>query len=949
MTLVSISAWLRRPVLLVLSGALAAALVLSYFATRTPPIPRRTLRIGFENVPPVQFRTASGPAGLAVETVKEAAKRAGISLHWVETGTSSDEAFQRGLVDLWPIMADLPERRKRIHITRPWLHASHVLVLRPGSAIPGRDFAGGIALFRMPLHLRLARQEFPEAHLLQFPDNQDVVKQVCTGAVAAAFLEDRAALTALRDKPAECASIALRVETLPDLTVQLGVGSTFEAAGAADKIRDEIGGLFRDGTLAATIARYSYYGLDDAWATYNLMDAAERARWLAWGLIALSIGVGLTVWQAASLRQRRRSAAAVQASEERFRAIFHQAAVGVAQVNLDGEVTMVNGRCCEVLACTPDELVGTTWESRMHPDDFAAVLKGRRRLMAAEISSFSLETRFVRKGGDIAWAKFYESLVRDAGGLPKYLVAVLEDVTERKRAEEALQESENRFRNMADSAPAMIWVSGPDKLCTFFSRGWLSFTGSTMDQALGNAWSEMVHPEDREACYTRYSSSFDARRGFQTECRLRRADGEYRWVLTTGAPRFDSSGTFAGFIGFCSDITDVKHAQEEAIARQKLEGLGVLAGGIAHDFNNLLGAILANSELALSDLPAGSSAYGEVESIKQVADRAAEIVRQMMAYAGQENPAFEPLDLSGLVKEMLQLLTISISKHARLVVDLPENLPAVQANATQIRQVVMNLITNASESLGEKEGVISIALARANTLSDSTNNRPQNDYVRLRVTDTGQGMTKENQARIFDPFFTTKFAGRGLGLSAVQGIIRDHGGVINVVSALGQGSSFEVLLPSASEPARDAASAVASPSVDETERVEGMVLVVEDEDGLRDVVSKMLRKRGFSVVAASDGDEGVNLFRANQQEIDLVLLDLTLPGMTCREVCEEIRRMRPEVAVIITSAYSQDIARKALGGRQPFLFIRKPYGFGELTELLRDASRHTRSAGQAAR
>ena len=189
-------------------------------------------------------------------------------------------------------------------------------------------------------------------------------------------------------------------------------------------------------------------------------------------------------------------------------------------------------------------------------------------------------------------------------------------------------------------------------------------------------------------------------------------------MLTTGVPRFESNGAFAGFVGSCTDITEVKRSQEEALARQKLEGLGVLAGGIAHDFNNLLGGILATSELVLSELPADSPAYGGVESIKKVADRAAEIVRQMMAYAGQESTVFEPLDLSGLVKEMLQLLKISISKRALLTVDLPENLPAIRANSAQIRRVVMNLILNASEALGEDEGVISVALAHVRSARD---------------------------------------------------------------------------------------------------------------------------------------------------------------------------------------------------------------------------------------
>ena len=274
------------------------------------------------------------------------------------------------------------------------------------------------------------------------------------------------------------------------------------------------------------------------------------------------------------------------------------------------------------------------------------------------------------------------------------------------------------------------------------------------------------------------------------------------WRLV--APRFESSGAFAGYVGSCTDITELKRTQEEALARQKLESLGVLAGGIAHDFNNLLGSIVANSELVLSELPDGSPASEGVESIKNVAGRAAEIVGQMMAYAGQEDTVFEPVDLSGLLHEMLEFLKVSISKRATLKVTLPEKLPAVRANAAQLRQVVLNLITNASEALGEQEGVISVAVTQVRSgPSDSAPNLSRGDYVRLEVSDTGCGMTEEIQSKIFDPFFTTKFAGRGMGLAAVKGIVRSHGGTINVVSAPGQGSRFEILLPCSSESARE--------------------------------------------------------------------------------------------------------------------------------------------------
>ena len=202
--MLSISGGLRRVVPILASAGLVAGIALVYFAIRTPPAPRRTLRIGFEHVPPVQIRTDSGPAGIAVETINEAARRSGMSLQWVETGTSSDEAFRRRLVDLWPIMADLPERRKRVHISKPWLHTNHTLVLPENATTPNRSFTGRIALFKMPIHLRYARQEFPQAQLIQFADTREIVKEVCRGTVSGAFMELRAAVGALADKPDEC-------------------------------------------------------------------------------------------------------------------------------------------------------------------------------------------------------------------------------------------------------------------------------------------------------------------------------------------------------------------------------------------------------------------------------------------------------------------------------------------------------------------------------------------------------------------------------------------------------------------------------------------------------------------------------------------------------------------------------------------------------------------------
>ena len=372
------------------------------------------------------------------------------------------------------------------------------------------------------------------------------------------------------------------------------------------------------------------------------------------------------------------------------------------------------------------------------------------------------------------------------------LLGLFTDITERKRAEAMLRESEERFRTMADTAPAMIWVSGPDKLCTFFNKSWLDFTGRTMEQELGDGWAENVHPEDLDRCMDIYSSSFDARRSFQMEYRLRRADGEYRWVLDNGVPRFEPDGGFAGYIGSCVDITDLKRAQELDLARQKLETVGSVAGGIVHDFGNLLAGIMAYSEMLLEALASGSVPAEEVKGIRDAAIRGADIARRLMIYAEPESEVLELVNVSGIVEDMLELLKMSVSKHVVVETHLNKQLGPVRANPAQIRQIVMNLITNASEAIGDRDGVIRVTTGQVTVGHEShlatSDGMTAGDYVQLEVSDTGRGMTSEVQARIFEMFFTTKVSGiHGLGLTAVQWIVERLRGTIRVSSTPGRG------------------------------------------------------------------------------------------------------------------------------------------------------------------
>jgi PAS domain S-box-containing protein len=687
----------------------------------------------------------------------------------------------------------------------------------------------------------------------------------------------------------------------------------------------------------------------------TILTRSGERRWIQWTSTVLRDNDGRPVGFASlgedvTELKRLRAEAAIRESEQRFQAIFQHAAVGVAQIDLDGRITLPNDRYCSIVDRTKEELIGRTVESITHAEDFGPQRAAMRLLREGEIPSFSLEKRYIRGDGKLVWTRAHHSLVRDHDNRPRHFIAVVEDITERRRTEAALRESEERFRNMADTAPVMIWLAGTDLQCTFFNRGWLTFTGRTMAQEIGDGWTTGIHPDDAPRYHQITGSAFEERRAFQMEFRLRAADGTYRWVRNDGVPRVGPQETFAGYIGSCIDINDARRAHEEAVARQKLESVGVLAGGIAHDFNNLLGSITADAEFAMQDLAAGSQAQESLVRIRSVALRAAEIVRELLAYAGKENLVFEPVDLSALVGEMLQLLKVSISKQATLNVTLPANLPAIRANAAQVRRVVMNLVTNAAEALGRNAGTVTVSTSLTRLSpglrAGGPASLPDGEYVRLEVSDTGCGMDESILTRIFDPYFTTKLAGRGLGLSAVQGIVRHHGGSIQMTSAPGRGTQCEILLPVARESIYEAPALTEPPrQIENGDRAAGTVMIVEDEGFLRIPVSKMLRRKGYFVIEASDGTTAIDAFRKQPFAIDVVLLDMTLPVMSGPEIFQELRRIRPDVRVVLTTAYSQETVLAALGGLQAWAFIRKPYQMGELTHLLQTACEGRHCAG----
>ena len=910
---------------ILIATVLAGGLAFLYFANRLPPIPQRTLRIGFEQNPPLQFHTADGLAGLGVEAVSEAAKRSGLRVQWVETGVSSEESFRKGLVDLWPVMADLQERRRFVHFTRPWLHSGHALLVRSGSPIPRREFAGRIGLFRLPLHVRMAQRRFPLAQLVQFPLATEVLSEVCKGTVAAAFLEFRTALSTLQAKPAECAAITIRTQILPDLTNQLAVASTFEAAGAADKIRNEIGSMFGDGSMALMMAKYSYYGLVDTWAAYDSLEAVQRERRFTLGISALAILLALIIWRSFSARQRRRT-------------------------------------------------------------------------------------------------------------------------------EAVLRESEQRFRNMADTAPVMIWVTGPDKMFTFVNKTWLTFTGRSLEEELGDGWASGVHPEDLGRCYEVFSAAFEARRNFKLECRLSRADGEYRWILCSGVPRFALDGDFVGYIGsdiditdlqseerfrqlaenidqvfwmldlatnkivyvspaferiwgysisalyrdralleqaahsedkdlfkafleriesgcaeetyrivrtdgvvrwihdrafvvrnpegetyrvagIAEDITDRRELEENLSQASKMEAVGRLAGGVAHDFNNLLTIIGGYSQMLLDNTSAGDTKRDKLEAILNAANRASILTKQLLAFSRRQMLQPKLVNLNHLVTNLRTMLGRIIGEQIMIETAFDPALGLIKADPHQLEQVVMNLAINARDAMSSG-GLLRIETSMTRAVRSTNGEKPteSESRVRLTVSDTGCGMDERVRERIFEPFFTTKGVGKGtgLGLSTAYGIVRQNEGTIQVSSQPGKGTVFELYFPLASEGMSE--DAIPAKPMSQPE-AGGTILVVEDEDAVRGLVRETLRQLGYTVLEARDGYEALKLVEENKTVIRLLLTDVIMPLMNGHELAIRMKVIRPGTKVVYMSGYTDNVL--AFHGIAPEIdFIQKPFSSAELADKL---------------
>ena len=621
------------------------------------------------------------------------------------------------------------------------------------------------------------------------------------------------------------------------------------------------------------------------------------------GEVAGAICVGTDV------TARRRAEHARRLAEDRFKAMVSNLPVLVWGIDERGVCTFAEGG---VMGIQSSDLMGINLIEAFDREPLLS--DPLRRALQGEALTATVQFR----------GRWYETIynpMRDEEGTIVGAMGMSVDITERRDAELQHRLMEERLRTVTSNAPVILFAFDPEGHFILVDGAALSHFGVGPEYLIGKHASEVYEPEHLAVVER-------ALRG--EEFSIISDMAGRTWDVHFSNTR-NESGEIAFVVGLATDITERRRAEQALVQAQKLESLQVLAGGVAHDFNNLLVGILGNAGLALRELPENSPARESILAIETAAHRAADLSRQMLAYAGRGQLRVEPVDLNALVEEMGQILRVTLPRDTQLHYEFASEPPIVMADATQLRQVVMNLVVNAADAIaGPGDITVAISKLEANKeLLAKTFLAPDLEpgtYVSLEVRDTGCGMDQQTLSRIFDPFFTTKFTGRGLGLAAVLGIVHGHRGAIRVRSQPGRGSTFTLLFPASQE----LPSPVSEPAPGEHQwHANGTVLVVDDEPAVRRVVARSLAQHGFTVLEAEDGAEAVEIFEARAGEIGCILLDITMPRMSGQDAFEAIQRIRPGVPVVLMTGYEQDIVSRfpesSLAG-----FLQKPFELSAL-------------------
>ena len=641
--------------------------------------------------------------------------------------------------------------------------------------------------------------------------------------------------------------------------------------------------------------------------------------------------------------------------DERYRLIVESSVdYAIFHVSLDGIIESWNPGAERIFRFTADEIIGRHGSTLFVPEDVSRGEPEREVKYAAETGRAQDSRWHLRKDGSRFWANGVMLGLRDKAGILKGLAKIVRDDSGLKQSQELLQYQLNLADAITSNAAEALFLVDSKGRTTFANPSAEQMFGWTQEELIGEFLHETLHsrrpdgsPYPMEECpHMRVLITEQTLRG--QEDYFAHKDGRLLPVTCSTAP-IRGDGSVAGAVLVVRDISEQRRAEaavrekEEAFRQaQKLESIGVLAGGIAHDFNNLLTGIMGNAGLARRAVISGryDRATDMLQDVLKASERAADLTRQLLAYAGKGQFVIQPVDVCKLVTEVSTLIRASISKKITLVLDIPDECPAIKGDRTQLQQLIMNLVINGGEAIGDQPGTLTVRIRKEHFTERRERPRTEGfpittgDYVRVDVIDTGEGMDKETRDRIFEPFFTTKFLGRGLGLSAALGIVRGHHGAIGVRSEPDQGTTFTILFPVVREAPHRVSGAEALPEQDL--RGAGTVLVVDDDLAVRSLASTVLNEAGYTVELAEDGLRAIERLRELGEKVSLVLLDLTMPQLGGAEAALELRRHQPDIRIVAMSGYGDVEVMERFSGAQIDDLLPKPFTPEQLAAKVRD-------------
>lgn len=695
-----------------------------------------------------------------------------------------------------------------------------------------------------------------------------------------------------------------------------------------------------------------YDKIYDKWfAVYERKSAIEQAGsylWIiGWVFAAVVMAfAGMWVWnfslrRAVSLKIRN-----LNESEQRFRAIFEHSYDAISVWDRDLRCSFMNSSAYETFRVQAKTEKGSHISEYFgHIPEFGRILRARIENVFEKGHPLKSEDHFDLNEG-IVFTESVFSPIQDFKSEIFAVVVICRDMTARKTAETRLAKSEAVFSKMVQNSSDIFSIIRPDGIIRYISPAILNIAGFRPEE-LSRSILSLAHPDDAPLLDKTWDQCVkNPQSPVKIEFRHIRKNGGFVH-LEAIAQSFIDDPDINGVIATARSIDERKEGEEKRISMerqllhtQKLESLGILAGGIAHDFNNLLMAIMGYAEICRYEVPGESLASANLSEIIKASQRAAELCQQLLAYSGKGRFVVERIDMDSLIDDMLPLLEACTSKKAGLSMNLDRNLPLIEADASQIRQIIMNLIINASEAIGDRNGLVSIRTGKlkksqipeSHSYIEVSDSDP--DYICVEISDNGCGMNRDTLSRIFDPFFTTKFTGRGLGMAAVQGIVKGHKGAIRIESEPEVGTVFKLYFPSDSSLHPGLIRQECEVPHPEALPVSGQILLVDDEEVVRTVGKSMLEMLGYSVLTAREGREAISIYKGKMGEIACVILDLTMPVMDGEEAYGELVRINGNINVVIASGYSETEISAKFSGKGKVGFIQKPFRLEALKRII---------------